>query len=672
MNLIKCNWKKWAFALGMFTSFTAYSQDQEVLTKKSTGEWGKTFDYEYYQKNNTNINCTSSNFRTIDGTCNNISDPTKYSWGATHIPMMRYMPAVYGSADPMNALGGENRKSPREISNIVCSQTASMPSADSLSNFTFTWGQFIDHDLTIVPENENEAIMIPLPANEPTFTAPIPFLRSEVMEGTGVNTPREQFNILTAWIDGSQVYGSDIDRANWLRRFVDGKLKMSSGNFLPYNTLTGEYNSIIDGNAPSMFGDEQGGKVFVAGDIRANEQASLLSLHTLFSREHNRICDELLAQGMTGDELIYQTARKKVGALIQAVTYNEFLPALKVNLDNYTGYDDQVQPDIANIFAAAAYRLGHTVVTDRFMIIDNGCVDMMEEEGGMDIMTTFFRPDQVALYDVDPFLKGLSMKMQQDFDVFVIDALRNLLFLNTPLSVAGIDLIAFNLQRGRDHGLPDFNSIRTQFTGQTATSFADITSDASLQTNLATAYNNDVNDIDPWIGFMSEDAAPNSIFGPTLHSILKDQFQRLRDGDRFFYENDPLLASTDIQEINTTKLSHIIMRNTNIDTIDEDVFHVSECRMASVECEEISDKELERIGALYGAADFILDGNEIYTWYDATTGEQVAEFVGNPYFSPNALGTYNLIVTDPDLPDCPQTFTNRTINELNGCCELDD
>ncbi len=69
--------------------------------------------------------------------------------------------------------------------------------------------------------------------------------------------------------------------------------------------------------------------MFLAGDIRANEQVGLTSVHTLFMREHNRLADLIKAvdPGLS-DEDIYQKARKIVGAQMQIITYNEFLPAL--------------------------------------------------------------------------------------------------------------------------------------------------------------------------------------------------------------------------------------------------------------------------------------------------------------------------------------------------------
>lgn len=651
-----------------FLSLSTYQTDLNgQIYKLSKDQYGNTFDYPL---KTVNEDCTDGIYRSIDGSCNNISDPSKSEWGAAHTAFLRLLPADYGMPDPMNDMNGQDRKSPREISNMLCAQSGDTESEDSLSSFVFTWGQFIDHDVTLTPIGDTEFEPIPMPDSEPLFTVEMEFFRSEVHEGTGIDNPRNQTNINTAWIDGSMVYGSDIHRANWLRTFSDGKLKTSTGNFLPYNTIDGEINSPHDPDAPDMEGENNGIPVFVAGDVRANEQSSLLSIHTLFVREHNRICEELVTMGMTDDESIYQTARKKVGAMIQAITYREFLPALKVSISDYEGYDAEIEGGIASIFATAAYRMGHTVVTDTFLMVDNDCNTMAE--GNMPILETFFDPTEVVNYGIDPFLKGMSMEMQQEFDIFVIDALRNLLFLDTEFTTIGFDLIALNLQRGRDHGIPTYNTLRSNFNSQSsANAFSDICSDPILAATLAEAYDNDVNKIDAWIGLMIEDDLPNKIMGETNHNIIKTQFERLRDGDRFYYENDPAYTDSDIAAIQNTYLSDIILRNTSIETLPQDVFHATSCKK-SVNCEDLTEGEIKRAGALYAPADFDLDGNEIYIWSNEETGEIVAQFVGTPYYSPNQIGSFTVTVSDPDLPECEQTFDSRTITTLDGCCELED
>lgn len=84
----------------------------------------------------------------------------------------------------------------------------------------------------------------------------------------------------------------------------------------------------------------------------------------------------------------------------------------------------------------------------------------------------------------------------------------------------------------------------------------------------------------------------------------------------------------------------------------------------------LEERPLKRDGALFGLTDFPINGNEIYTWHDATTDKIVAKFTGNPYYSPSNISSYYVVVTDPDYPDCYQVIGPRIINSLDGCCEL--
>ena len=183
--------------------------------------------------------------------------------------------------------------------------------------------------------------------------SPIPRL------GSDAQNPRRQVNAITAFIDGSQVYGSDRVRASALRtNDGTGKLKTSSdGRLLPYN----EQGLDNEGGARRT-------TLFVAGDVRVNEQIGLTAMHTLFVREHNRLTGIIATQnpGLSGDE-IYDLARKIVGAQIQNFTFSEFLPLLlgPDGIDDYEGYDATVDPTIASEFSAAAYRVGHTLLSPK-------------------------------------------------------------------------------------------------------------------------------------------------------------------------------------------------------------------------------------------------------------------------------------------------------------------
>ncbi|HEX4373553.1 MAG TPA: peroxidase family protein, partial [Puia sp.] len=452
-------------------------------------------------------------YRSYDGTGNNV-DPKKSEWGATFIPLFREMSSAFGSADLKNAMSGSTRPSPRQISNAIVDEPVTTFNSRGLSTFVYVWGQFIDHDISLTPTDTIEYVPISLPGNEKVFTVPIPFYRSEIYPGTGVTTPRDEINLNTAWIDASMVYGTDSIRARWMRTFKNGKLKNSTGNFLSYNTLSGEFSSSIDLNAPSMANDgDHTTKTFVAGDVRASEHPGLLSLQTLFMREHNKICDRLIAEGVKGDEEIYQRARKEVGAIIQAITYQEFLPALGITLDAYSGYNPNMQPDILNTFATAGYRVGHSMVADDILLRDNNCDEV--SPGELDLVTAFWNPQLVTQYTIDPFIKGFASHTQYETDTKINSDLRNFLFgdPNSPTRF-GIDLASLNIQRGRDHGLPDYNTVRGYYAGAKAKNFSDITSNEDLQDSLKKLYGS-VDNMDLWVGALAEDRLPGKSVGNT-------------------------------------------------------------------------------------------------------------------------------------------------------------
>jgi hypothetical protein len=59
---------------------------------------------------------------------------------------------------------------------------------------------------------------------------------------------------------------------------------------------------------------------------------------------------------------------------------------------------------------------------------------------------------------------------------------------------AGTDIPAINIQRGRDHGVPDYNTCRRTFKLPPAKTFSDITPDQDVAATLKELYGN-VNNI---------------------------------------------------------------------------------------------------------------------------------------------------------------------------------
>jgi peroxidase len=500
-------------------------------------------------------------FRTIDGSGNTPTDG-----GSTGSLFLRSSPVAY--ADGISAPAGGARQSARVISNLVATQNVDMPDSGNRTDFLWVWGQFVDHDITLT-EVGDVALPVPVPTGDPFFdpfntgTQEIAFNRSEPAPGTGtgVDNPLAYPNMITAFIDGSVVYGSDQVRADALRTFSGGFLKTSAGDYPPYNT---------DNLPVATAGPQQDPtSVFLCGDVRGNENVALLAVQTLFVREHNRWATRLSVDFPNWtDEQIYQMARKIVGAEIQVITYKFFLPAIlgQDALPPYQGYDSSIDPGIDIVFSTAGYRLGHTMVTPTFLRLNaNG---QPIPEGNLALRDGFFRPDTLVNEGgLDPIFRGLAVHVQQAVDTRVVDDLRNFLF--GPPGAGGMDLLSLNIQRGRDHGIADYNTIRETYGFARVTQFSDITSDVAQQMALAAAFPS-VDEIDPWVGLLSEDHVPGSITGPTLRTILVHQFTNLRDGDQFFYLNDPDLAQyqTYLEQLT---LSQIILQNTGV-LLQDNVF----------------------------------------------------------------------------------------------------
>lgn len=501
-------------------------------------------------------------YRTIDGTLNNLANTT---WGAAGTPMIRTAPVGY--ADGVNAPAGPTRPSARAVSNAVAAALVGQKNDKSASDYLWQWGQFLDHDIVETPVGD-ESFDIEVPLGDIFFD---PFATgAEVISmdrsfDVTVNGVRQQQNNITSYIDGSAVYGSDEVRADALRTLDGtGRLKVSAGNLLPFN-VDALHNAPTD-HDPSFF---------VAGDIRANEQTGLAAVHTLFVREHNRLAAQIAANqpNLTGDE-IYERARAIVGAQLQAITYNEFLPLLlgPNALPPYQGYRPNVNASISNEFATAAYRVGHTMLSSTlFRMAPNM---LPHPAGNLDLADAFFVPQETIDHGIEPTLRGLTMQAAQEIDTRVIDAVRNFLF--GPPGAGGFDLASLNIQRGRDHGLASYNQIRVSFGRQPAQTFADVTSDPSLAAELASVYDSPA-DIDAWVGLLAEDHRPGAMVGETLFRVLRDQFIRLRDGDRFWYERH--LPAGLANTVRNTKLSDIINRNLEDGGVPvrNDVFRVVPC-----------------------------------------------------------------------------------------------
>src|SRR5262249_18829601 len=160
----------------------------------------------------------------------------------------------------------------------------------------------------------------------------------------------------------------------------------------------------------------------------------------------------------------------------------EWLPALlgPNALDPYTGYNPRVNPDIATEFSTAAFRL-HSTINDDVEFFDNNgrpitftYVDehgrTITVDGEVSLADAFFTPTLFGQTGVNGMLKYAASTHAEAMDNQLVGSLRNFLF-GQP-GQGGLDLASLNIQRGRDHGLADYNTTRAAYGLPRVTSFS--------------------------------------------------------------------------------------------------------------------------------------------------------------------------------------------------------
>ncbi|MCB1041282.1 MAG: hypothetical protein KDA94_17360, partial [Acidimicrobiales bacterium] len=445
---------------------------------------------------------------------------------------------------------------------------ADLPVSLSRAN-TITDG---DGNFTLILTDDvvpTEDFSIQVPQGDPQFdplglgNRTISMFRSQFDPFTGDSefNPRQHPNAVSHYLDGGIVYGTDELRANALRTFDGGKLiawDSPVGQLLPTNSLDFFFGGPLEN-------DNGGGadptRLFVAGDVRAPENVGLASLHTLLLREHNRLADSIQqADPGLDDETIYQRARRLVTAIIQQITFQEYLPLLvgEDTLEAYVGYDPDIDPETSKLFTAAAFRLGHSQMNDSLWRRDSD--GNVSPEGDLSLRAAFFNSAPIIENGIDEILQGMMAQPAQQIDLQITDPLRNFLF--GPPGSGGLDLAALNIQRGRDLGLPDYNQARIDFGLAPVTSFDDISSDELVRQRLRGNYAS-VNDIDVWVGMLAEDHVPGAMVGELTRAVIVSQFKRSRDGDRYWFENEQL-TDEELTFVRDTTIGSLISRNTSI------------------------------------------------------------------------------------------------------------
>uniref|UniRef100_A0A8C8BLW8 Lactoperoxidase n=1 Tax=Otus sunia TaxID=257818 RepID=A0A8C8BLW8_9STRI len=533
-------------------------------------------------------------YRTITGECNN----RKHSHlGSSNRAFARWLPAAYedGVSVPRGASEGKlyNGFPLPLVRTYSCPDSSSGHCPRRAQTFLLGQGRKSCAQSPCFP--------IKFPPDDPRMLRSnlcMPFIQSASVCNPRTFT-REQINAVSSFIDASTVYGSEDSVAKSIRNQTDHLGLMAvNQNFtdaglelLPFENKTKSVCVLTNEslNIPC----------FKAGDKRVTENLGLSALHTVFLREHNRLVSELRKLNPHWDgEKLYQESRKIVVAIIQIITYRDYLPLLLAEetskwIPSYSGYNENVDPTVSNVFSLA-FRFGHVSVRPFVSRLDDS-FQPLGSFSHVPLHLAFCAPWRIIMEGgIDPLIRGMVvdhaklMKQNQ----LLVEELQNHLFEQTE--VMGLDLAALNMQRGRDHGLPGYNDWR-RFCGlsqpRNIDEFSEVLGNSKLAKKFMELYGTPDN-IDLWIGAVAEPFVPRGRVGPLLACIIGTQFRNLRDGDRFWWEKPGVFTPQQLHALRKISLSKVFCDNTHIKKIPRDVFKVNSYPENFVDCHEIDTLDL--------------------------------------------------------------------------------
>nr|XP_032835638.1 eosinophil peroxidase-like [Petromyzon marinus] len=581
--------------------------------------------------------CFSDKYQAHNSECNNRANPRL---GAANVALVRWLPAEYDDNaslprgwDEAKLHNGFALPSVRVVSNeivrLAAGAASSRDDVASLSSAFVQWGQWTAHDTDLTPQSPSlrsfaggldcdsscdrrePCFPIQVPANDTrinrTASACIPFFRSSPACGTGDRAavfglpaaggprPREQLNAITAFVDAGQVYGSGRAVAAGLRG-AGGELRVN-GDYTDGGRGLPPFAEGVGASACAL--NRDGSPVvpcFLAGEVRANENNGLIAFHAVFLREHNRVARALRELNPHwGGESVYQETRRILAAYMQIITWRDYVPrvigpaAANATLGPYSGYDPSADPRIANVHATAAFRFGHVTVQPVLQRLGDNYREHPRYPN-LALHRAFLSPWRIVEEGgVDPVLRGLigSPAKQNALYEMMPDELREKLFAMTRQ--LALDLASLNLQRGRDHGLPGYNSWRS-FCGLPA---------LRTQAELATAWNSSdvagrvlalygsADSVDVWLAGLLEVPVEGGRVGPLFSCLLARQFALIRNGDRFWHEREGLFTAAQLTELRNVSLSRLICGNSGVREVPWDAFRYRPYPEGFVHCDEL-------------------------------------------------------------------------------------
>lgn len=516
-----------------------------------------------------------------DGWYNNLADHDR---GAVDAALVRLFPAQYmdGVYLPRQE---PHMPNPRQISNIAMSGQSGLMSYRNRSVLSVAFGYHVWSEISESrrPGCPPEFMHIKVQKEDPVFgsnsSQPVllQFQRAEWDPSTGnsPNNPRTQVNHVTAWIDGSSIYGWSSSWCDALRVFSGGLLESGSSQDMPRRSSSGY--PMWSAPDPSTISGSQ--ELYEFGNAWGNENIFTVTEGIIWFRYHNYLASKLHKEHPSwSDEELFQNARKRVIAIFQNIAFYEWLPAyLGIPVTSYPGYQKYVDPGISAEFEAAAVRFGLTLAPPGVYKRNRTCHYKSAENNdaskspGLRLCNTFWNRDNRNLQssqDVDELIMGMASQIAEREDNIIVEDLRD--YMYGPMRFSRSDAVALTIQRGRDFGLPSYNQIRESLNMRPVNSWDEINpklNNTQLLRELAELYENDISRLDLFVGGLLESQGGP---GPVFSTIILDQFERIRNADRFWFENkqNGLFTEEEIQAILNTTFHDVLLDVTSAEEGD--------------------------------------------------------------------------------------------------------
>ncbi|MFL5782288.1 MAG: peroxidase family protein [Thermoleophilaceae bacterium] len=378
-------------------------------------------------------------------------------------------------------------------------------------------------------------------------------------------------NTETHWWDGSQLYGSSKDEQDAVRTFQDGKLKIGeNGRLLP---------------------DPEDEGIDLAG-FNENWWFGLSCLHTMFTKEHNAICDVLKKENPRwDDQRLFDTAWLINSALMAKIHTVEWTPGIvntpalwaAMNI-NWSGIFGQNLKDRfgrlgdSEIFSGimgspqehhdarfqlteefvSVYRM-HPLVRDDWNLFESETGRLVEQREFVELQGASTR-SFMDRFDVKDLIYSMGIEHPGKITLHNYPrALQRFKRIDGEL----MDLATLDILRDRERGVPRYNDFREQMRMPRVRSFEELTGNRQWAEEIRRVYNNDIDSVDLQVGMYAEPLPPGFGFSDTAFRVFILMASRRLKSDRFFTTDfrPEVYTQTGIDWVTKTKMKDVILRH---------------------------------------------------------------------------------------------------------------